>query len=269
MKIDIPKDLNKEELFDFLIENKELHLSAKKSETKQADSVGVCSSEEIVDKSFKGIDSDKNSITVTSVINTTNFMDSHSDVHVKGIWKKSLKENKNIKLLQEHIMKFDHVISDKVKATADDTTWNGIGFKFEGDTQALTFVSEIEKERNEFMFNQYAKGYVDNHSVGMQYVKLNLAMNSNDNEHKAEKAVWDKHIDSIVNKTQTENQGFFWAVTEAKVIEGSAVVKGSNSLTPTTSVEAKDNEPDSSTQKTEPQQSTHEDNLKAFYLKQI
>jgi hypothetical protein len=28
------------------------------------------------------------------------------------------------------------------------------------------------------MFNQYAKGYVKEHSVGMRYVKLELAVNS-------------------------------------------------------------------------------------------
>jgi hypothetical protein len=45
-----------------------------------------------------------------------------------------------------------------------------------------------------------------------------------------EKAVWDKYIDEIVNKVQIEEQSY-WAVSEAKAIEGSAVVKGSNFAT--------------------------------------
>jgi phage anti-repressor protein len=43
-----------------------------------------------------------------------------------------------------------------------------------------------------------------------------------------EKAIWDKYIDEIVNKEVAEEQSYFWAVSEAKAIEGSAVVKGSN-----------------------------------------
>ena len=33
-----------------------------------------------------------------------------------------------------------------------------------------------------------------------------------------------------------DNYGYFWAVTEAKVVEGSAVVKGSNAITPVISI---------------------------------
>ena len=36
-------------------------------------------------------------------------------------------------------------------------------------------------------------------------------------------------------KEQAEEQGYFWAVTQAKLIEGSAVVLGSNPITPTLS----------------------------------
>jgi hypothetical protein len=49
------------------------------------------------------------------------------------------------------------------------------------------------------MFNQYAKGYVKEHSVGMRYVKIELAVNLIQSMHE-EKAVWDKYIDEIVKK---------------------------------------------------------------------
>ena len=51
-----------------------------------------------------------------------------------------------------------------------------------------------------------------------------------------EKAIWDKYINQVINRDASEEQGYFWAVTEAKVIEGSAVVMGSNYATPTISV---------------------------------
>jgi hypothetical protein len=58
------------------------------------------------------------------------------------------------------------------------------------------------------MFNQYAKGYVKEHSVGMRYVKLELAVNSDSKYDAEEKAIWDKYIDEIVNKV-AEEQSYF------------------------------------------------------------
>ena len=86
------------------------------------------------------------------------------------------------------------------------------------------------------MFKQYSQGNVDNHSVGMQYVKLALAINSEEEEYKEEKEVWDKYYPKVVNNAELEKSPYFWAVTEAKVYEGSAVVMGSNSFTPTQQV---------------------------------
>jgi hypothetical protein len=88
------------------------------------------------------------------------------------------------------------------------------------------------------MFEQYAKGYVKEHSVGMRYVKLELAINSDNKWDVEEKEVWDKYYPEIANKEVADERGYFWAVTEAKIVEGSAVVKGSNYATPTISIEA-------------------------------
>ena len=175
-------------------------------------------------------------ILVKSVINTTNLMDSHNDVHMPNLWKKSLQENKSIYLLQEHMMKFDKIISDEVTAYTKNIAWSAIGMPYEGKTHALIFDSTVQKDRNPFMYEQYSKGYVRNHSVGMQYVKYFLAYNSTDKYWAEEKANWDKYIGEVANKEAAEEMGFFWVVTEAKVIEGSAVVRGSNWATPTQSV---------------------------------
>ena len=166
-----------------------------------------------------------------------NVMDSHSDVHLKGIWNKSLKEQKNLYLLQEHQMKFDKIISDEVKASVDVMSFRDLGSNLQGTTEALIFDVGLDK-RNAFMFGQYAKGYVKNHSVGMRYVKIDMAVNSDDKWATEEKEVWDKHIDEIANKEQAEELGYFFAVSEAKIIEGSAVPIGSNTITPTLNTEA-------------------------------
>jgi hypothetical protein len=117
-------------------------------------------------------------------------------------------------------------------------SWKELGQKHQGDTEALVFNATISKNRNEFMFNQYAKGFVKEHSVGMRYVNLQLAINSDSKWDVDEKEVWDKYIDLVANKEVAEAQGYMWIVIEAKIVEGSAVVKGSNPATPTISIEA-------------------------------
>lgn len=232
----------KEELFKALKENKAELIATKKMQTKEADAFfNVVSNDVILDsanKSEVNKEENVNQIKVEMVINTTNLMDSHSDVHLKGIWNKSAKEQKNVYLLQEHKMTFDHIISDNVDVSVKEYKWNELGYNFKGTTEALTFNATIDKNRNPFMFEQYSKGYVKEHSVGMRYVKLELALNSDEKYDIEEKEVWDKYIDQVANKEQAEEQGYFWAVSEAKIVEGSAVVKGSNFATPTISVEA-------------------------------
>lgn len=231
----------KEELFKALKENKAELIATKKMQTKEADAFFNVVSNNVpqtANKSEVKKEENVNQIKAEMVINTTNLMDSHSDVHLKGIWNKSAKEQKNVYLLQEHKMTFDHIISDNVDVSVKEYKWEDLGYNFKGTTEALTFTATIDKSRNPFMFEQYSKGYVKEHSVGMRYVKLELALNSDAKYDIEEKEVWDKYIDQVANKEQAEEQGYFWAVSEAKIVEGSAVVKGSNFATPTISVEA-------------------------------
>jgi len=239
MRIEIPEYNNKHDLFDFLMENKALHIMEKKADgLKKCDAVHCVIKGSETSKAEK-VDMSTGKIEVHSAINTTNIMDSHQDVHVKGIWNKSLKMDNHPLLLQEHEMKFAKVISDNVIASVLNTSWKDLGFKFSGETQALMFKSMIEEARNKFMFDQYGKGFVKNHSVGMRYINLSIAINNDSSEFKEELDTYNKYINDIVNRKEVEDQGFFWAVKEARVIEGSAVVKGSNALTPTTSMQAK------------------------------
>lgn len=265
MRIDIPVYQNKNDLFEFLLENKSMHIMEKKADSmKKADAI-QCVVIGGGNANKLAVDMSTGKIEVNSVINTTNVMDSHQDVHIKGIWNKSLKQNNKPILLQEHIMDFEHLISDEVKASAVNTTWRELGFKFEGETQALMFKSIVEQEVNDFMFAKYGKGQVKNHSVGMRYINITLGVNNDSSEFKEEFDVYNKYIDDIINRKDVEEQGFFWAVKEAKVIEGSAVVKGSNPLTPTSSMEAKSEQSDD-THENEQSLDTPNDNVKNILL---
>lgn len=242
--IDLSRFTDKEELFRHLHQNKSLLIAQKKSQLKHADAISffnLCHKEDKAEISNKAVLNEADlikldAIRVKSVINTTNLFDSHNDVHINGIWNKSVKEQYVFYLVKEHIFNFDNIISDEVEAQIKTMTWIQLGFNWEGKTQALIFDSIVQKSDNHQMFDKYVKGKVRNHSVGMQYVKVFLAINSDESDYKEEKEVWDKYFPEIINKEDALERGYFWAVTEAKIIEGSAVTRGSNWATPTQSV---------------------------------
>lgn len=239
MKLDIPKFNTLKEKIAFIVDNKASLISQKCAEVKHADGFGFTTTliggkPGVSDKATPSGNAETGDLKVKVIINTTNIMDSHSDVHIKGIWNKSIRENKRIMHIQEHkSYSFDKIIAsgNDVVASTKTYTWKELGYDAEGETQALVFDSIVKEKRNPFMYDQYKNGYVDNHSVGMRYVKLELAVN--DKDYKEEKAVWDNYIDQVVNRDYAEQKGYFWAVTEAKIIEGSAVPNGSNPITPT------------------------------------
>jgi len=101
--------------------------------------------------------------------------------------------------------------------------------------EVLVYEAVVKKERNEKMFKNYLNGWVLNHSVGMRYVKMLFCYNNSDSEYSQNKDNFDKYYDQILNKDDVGE--YFWAIVEAKNIEGSAVVKGSNFLTPVLSIE--------------------------------
>ena len=242
MSLKIPYFETKKELFNFLIDNKEQLIAQKKSEIKKADGYAFNNvfydTKEKAYKTNIPIIGEIPELKVRAIINTTNIMDSHLDVHIPGLWNKSIRENKMIMHVREHKSNdFDYIISDgdMLNVFTKKYSWGEIGFNYEGETEALVFDSTIkainESPRNPYMFDQYSKGFVKNHSVGMIYVKLIMCIN--DKDYGAQFEAWEKYYPMVSNKEMAEESGFFWAVKEAKIIEGSAVPLGSNIATPT------------------------------------
>jgi len=270
--MNIPEFSNINETFKFLQQNKSIILFEKKYTFKKADSIN--SIVDFSDKSGVEIKSNEveklnpdllNEVKVKSVLNTTNIIDSHLDLHLPNLWKKSLDEVKELYLLQEHQMKFDRIITDNVVASTKNMNWKDLGLSYDGKTQALIFDSLIDKNRNPFMFNQYLKGYVKNHSVGMKYVKIQMCVKSEDKYFRDEKDAWEKYINEAVNKEVAEEKGYFFAVTEAKLIEGSAVPLGSNFVTPTRSITENKQDNEAVNNDTSNKQEPSKDTLKNYY----
>ncbi|MBE3084926.1 MAG: hypothetical protein IMZ64_01755 [Bacteroidetes bacterium] len=231
----------KKELFKFLSENRDKLIAQKKAVKKEVDCGVIVNPILVFDaktaaKKAEGQIIDPinlDSLKVVCVINTTNFLDSHMDVHLPGIWNKSILDNKHIMHLQEHNMEFEKIIADgdNLKAYTKRFKWSELGYGYPGETEALMFDSEILRKRNEFMLTQYANGWVKNHSIGMHYVKTDFAINDEDYPNEFE--AWKKYYPMIANPEMADERGYFWYVIEAKCVEGSAVPIGSNTATPT------------------------------------
>lgn len=241
----IPGELKGKALLDFIVKNEDLILHSKKSAMKRADSIPVSNflsvneRGAIVSKAMTDaeiISPDATKMMVDLCINTTNYFDSHYDVHIPGLWSKSLKDNAKTGyyLLNRHKQNFEDVIGESLAGKTTKLSWKDLGFDFTGITEALMFSGTIDKARNPFMFDQYAKRYVKQHSVGMYYVKIVTCIN--DDDYPVQKENWDKYFPMVINADDADEAGFFWAVLEAKVTEGSAVLFGSNDLTPTMAV---------------------------------
>jgi hypothetical protein len=259
----------KEELFKALIDNKKELIALKKSSTKNADAVSYGYIENIsknaTNKAISAADL-PDTLDVKVVINTTNFLDSHGDLHINGIWNKSVADNKTFLHLQQHQRDFDKVISDSAKGSVQSMTWKQLGLPYKGNTEALVFESTIERLRNGFMLKQYANGWVKQHSVGMNYVDIDLAINSEADYDKEYKELWDKYYPVVANKELADERGYMWIVSQAKIVEGSAVVMGSNSATPT--LETKELEPSKDTLDIEAEQSLQTEKQKEL-LKEL
>jgi len=253
----------RKDLFAYLHANKSDILEMKKASKK----TNVFTPKLIIDETPIGIatkeltTSAKNDtddvIKRTLIGNTYNWLDSHGDVHVGSTFSKSIGERVGkIWHLHDHEYKITAKVGTPQKVYEKEVKWSDLGVNKAGKTTVLMMDSNIEKAKNEQIFGEYKNGTIDQHSVGMYYVKIFLAMDSDEPDHSQYKETYDKYIDQIGNKEEVEKKGYFYAVLEAKLIEISAVLEGSNSLTPTLGV--KGIEPSEDTQENQPTEVTED-----------
>lgn len=214
-----------------IFKKKDELIKLKKATTKLTDAWG--SPSKVSKASTSKMDATANKISKTIVGNTYYWLDSHDDVHVKGCFSKSISENKNVFHLHDHEFKIASQVG-KISALREDTLeWSTFGVTKEGFTTSLVADTDILKELNPMIFKGYANGEINQHSVGMQYVKIDLAIKERDDEYGEENKNWDEIYPLLGNPEKADEKGYLWIVREAKLIEISAVLMGSNELTPT------------------------------------
>lgn len=237
MRIRIPEFQTKKDRFEYLIQNKSRLIEQKKSMPIKSDPVFVIP-QKVVSKgstAFKNEDaeySDPDILRVKVVANTSNYIDSHMDMLLPNGAQKSINERKGIiPFLHDHIHEIDAEIAKVVDIYYSDISLLELGINQQGSANVLIFLADIIKEYNPKIFSKYKEGRIKQHSIGLQYIKLELAIN--DSDYEKEQDFWNKYYPQVINKEVADEMGFFWVVPEFKLIENSAVLFGSNQLTPT------------------------------------
>jgi len=269
MRIVIPEFGTKKELFAHLVANKTELIDNKKSMPIYSDcvsfnSMALPSKGDGTQKANTPVTEDVDVLRVKVIANTANWIDSHMDMLLPDSAKKSIGERKNIiPHLHDHIHQIGAKVGEVVDILLADYSFSELGIKGIGSAQGITFITDVMKSYNEQVFNQYKAGKVNQHSIGLQYMKLSLAIN--DSDYKEEYAEWQAYYSQAINKEVADNDGFFWVIKEIKLIENSAVLFGANEITPTIDNNVKNIEPPKGTQHNESEQST-QDKKKEYYI---
>lgn len=178
---------------------------------------------------------DSGALHVKVVANTAWWMDSHGDVLTDKAYDDSIKARGNsIPHLLDHTHSAIGHIGDTQKVYTSEVPLRDLGVNKDGTTTALIMESLVRKDYNEKAFQFYSNGKIDQHSIGLAYGDIQLAINKpSDKEYAAQYAVWKDNIDNIINKDKAEAKGYFWLIPKVDIRENSAVLFGANSLTPT------------------------------------
>lgn len=230
----------KEDLFKALAENESVIIDAKKSEIYKSIDKGlqIVTDQKGIEKALtseenKGLKFDDNYYYF--VVNSSNILDSHNDMHVDGNWKKTVKEQQGkVYLVFDHTLKRSEIIAMQkdIEMLTAKIPFSLLGKNYDGESYCLIY--KVAKDK---IVNKEAKQWLeDGHkleaSVRMQYVNIETAFNTNDKEYAKQKENYDMYFPLIANKEDFEEIEYFWIVKEAKnVYESSLVLFGSNGAT--------------------------------------
>lgn len=237
------KELNKsfetkDEMFAELKANKDRIIGLKKATIKESDPfMAVRKAMNAIKGAIKeDAEPIKAGDFIYPVINSCNFLDSHGDVHIKGLWDVSARDQKGkIHYIINHDLRIGKVISypNDVEPMIVDISWQELGYDFQGDTQVLIYKALLTEASNDDFVKAVKAGIPLQNSVRMQYISMTLCVDSNHDDYKQERENFYKYLPIIANKQHALDEGYFWAITEAKIyLEGSAVLRGSNPITP-------------------------------------
>lgn len=227
---------NKIELFHALKDNEDIIIDQKKSKIYQSKDKGQGVINFPIYAKSEANKSRFESGYIYPVINSTHWLDSHQDVHIKGCYTKTVKEQQGkVYYIDSHLKGLSNIISTRknIEMFIDDIEWSLLGKNNYGTTESLLFKIAEDKVKPDYLKLIKEDNDLEN-SFAMRYIKIKMALDSTDKEFAENRDTFYNYIDSIANKEQATKDGIFFAVEELAIVgEGSLcpVVGGSNSAT--------------------------------------
>lgn len=285
MRVSIPEFKEKSKLFAYLKSNRKKIITQKCSSQIKSDdfdfgclnikanSLEKIGSQVKKNTEVKGSLND-GEIEVDAIANMAGWCDSYMDVLIPDCWERTIKEkgasNKQlIYHLKNHEYSTDAIVGGNVKMRSEYLDLSI--FNIESDlkeAQALIGNSIVKEKYDKKCYHLYSDDEVNQHSIGLRYIKISLCMNSDEEEDKYEKENWDEFYPMVINKSKVDSKGFFWAVEEIKLVEYSAVLFGANELTTVQETSKNKQEPSKDTQEVEQEPSKDiqdETSISEFY----
>lgn len=241
---------SKSELFAYLRKNEGIVIAQKRAFPIMTDDLdfGYNILSEVVPFASKATGTaaeNPNELKVDIIGNLSGWCDSYMDVMIKDNWNKSISDlgasgQKLVYHLKNHDYSTDSIVGKD--ATLYSKMIDLSIFNLTTDVkkaQALMMSSTVMREYDSKCFMLYRDKQVKQHSIGLQYIKIFMCMDSEEPEDAQYKENWDKYYPDVINKEKVNKSGYFFAVTESKIIEVSVVLFGANELTPVESMEGK------------------------------
>jgi len=193
-------------------------------------------------------------------VNSTLILDSYDDLHLNGLWNKTIKEQKGKNyLVADHELTIENTIVRKeyVEMFTAIVPFSLLNKPYDGETEILVY-----KVRKDKVIHQKAKEWLDSGdeieaSVRMRYMDIVFALNSDAKEDVKFKKNFDDLYPLIANKEDFDQDIlYFWGIKQAQnVYESSLVLFGSNSTTGQLVINNK-KKPSDDTSKIEPSEDT-------------
>lgn len=229
----------KEELFADLKDNLELIIDKKRTEVYESYKKGQSTNLKPIDVSKFDLEQQKalklDDNYFYFVFNTTRILDSHEDVHIDGLWKKTIQEKqfKNYVVTDHELEVLNTVVrKEYVEIFTAKIPFSLIGKSYNGNTEALIYKFPKDKVQIPIVKEWLESGDALEGSVRMKYIKYVFCIDSNNPEDEEFKSNYNKYIDYIANKEDFEYIPYFFAVLEASnERESSVLIDASNKAT--------------------------------------
>jgi hypothetical protein len=173
---------SKEELFSVLYHHQHDIIDCKKSQVYKSCEKGALLFNQLkVNEVNKSLPNAKSGF-IYPIISTTNYLDTHKDVHFSPCFNKTHIEQKGkVKYILDHKNTYDNVLawSKDVNMLVQRIDWALVGKNYEGQTEALIFeIAEENFKRKDVLNDIKNKVEAFENSISMVYYKIFLALNS-------------------------------------------------------------------------------------------